>query len=253
LGRTSHGIPGQSTSYLDLERGYQRHWYNVYRTVAGGARQTELLVANIQGTSYTDNIPDNQLRNQTPNFSPGGIAECLEAILPSRLPQVQTRLIHVLLRQTTKDSTACSAQTWGVTFDSEWADDVSSGLMHELGHTLGLMHGGSDPYSNYKSNYLSIMNYSYDYNRGGTASFNFGSLPGCKINNSSTSIECRTMRPLDYSRKALPSLTENALFEPLGIAGPAGYRVLWYVPDGAGDFDSIIGAADPTARLEPRW
>jgi len=40
------------------------------------------------------------------------------------------------------------------------------------------------------------------------------------------------MRPLDYSRKALPSLTENALFEPLGIAGPAGYRVLWYVPMG---------------------
>src|SRR5438128_225063 len=36
----------------------------------------------------------------------------------------------------------------------------SSTLMHELGHNLGLHHGGDED-TNYKPNYLSIMNYMY--------------------------------------------------------------------------------------------
>ncbi len=35
-------------------------------------------------------------------------------------------------------------------------------LMHELGHTFGLRHGGSD-HTIYKPNYLSIMNYLYSH------------------------------------------------------------------------------------------
>lgn len=35
-------------------------------------------------------------------------------------------------------------------------------LMHELGHNLGLRHGGNDD-NNYKPNYLSIMNYEYQF------------------------------------------------------------------------------------------
>nr|WP_242588921.1 hypothetical protein [Corallococcus macrosporus] len=35
-------------------------------------------------------------------------------------------------------------------------------LMHELGHNIGLRHGGNDD-SNYKPNYLSIMNYEYQF------------------------------------------------------------------------------------------
>lgn len=34
-------------------------------------------------------------------------------------------------------------------------------VMHELGHNLGLSHGGMDDKVNYKTNYLSIMNYLY--------------------------------------------------------------------------------------------
>ena len=36
-------------------------------------------------------------------------------------------------------------------------------LMHELGHTLGLVHGGNQSLNdlNYKPNYLSVMNYLY--------------------------------------------------------------------------------------------
>lgn len=37
----------------------------------------------------------------------------------------------------------------------------ASTLMHEFGHNLGLGHGGDDLFTNYKPNYLSIMNYLY--------------------------------------------------------------------------------------------
>jgi len=38
---------------------------------------------------------------------------------------------------------------------------MAATFMHELGHNLGLYHGGDDPNNNYKPNYLSIMNYLY--------------------------------------------------------------------------------------------
>jgi len=42
-------------------------------------------------------------------------------------------------------------------------DDQAAVFMHELGHALGLGHGG-DTSNNYKPNYLSIMNYAFQYN-----------------------------------------------------------------------------------------
>lgn len=57
-------------------------------------------------------------------------------------------------------------------------------LMHELGHNLNLRHGGGDC-TNYKPNYLSIMNYWFQFS---------GILPG---------------GGLDYSRVALPDLDER--------------------------------------------
>jgi hypothetical protein len=59
------------------------------------------------------------------------------------------------------------------------ADQQEGTFMHELGHNLGLDHGGNDS-MNYKPNYLSVMNYSFQM----------------------TSIV--PDRPLDYSRWALP-------------------------------------------------
>lgn len=67
-------------------------------------------------------------------------------------------------------------------------------LMHEFGHLLGLRHGGGDN-TNYKPNYLSIMNYGFQFaNR----------TPD---------------RPLDYSRWKLPDLDTGALDENAGILG----------------------------------
>ena len=65
-------------------------------------------------------------------------------------------------------------------------------FMHELGHTLGLRHGGSDNV-HYKPNYLSIMNYS----------FQVTGLVGTN--------------EVNYSEYVLPSLNENSLNENNGI------------------------------------
>ena len=71
-------------------------------------------------------------------------------------------------------------------------DQAAGTYMHELGHNLDLRHGGSDNL-NYKPNYLSIMNYS----------FQFTGLQGTG--------------KYDYSHYKLPDLDENSLNENSGI------------------------------------
>ena len=85
--------------------------------------------------------------------------------------------------------------------------------MHELGHNLGLRHGGDD-HTNYKPSYLSIMNYS----------FQFG---GLRLSDGS--------RRFDYSTVGVP-LDENALDEATGFgfapgSAPAQYETLVRCPN----------------------
>ncbi len=72
-------------------------------------------------------------------------------------------------------------------------------FMHELGHNLGLRHGGDDDI-NYKPNFLSMMNYSFQ-------------TRGLRINGQDGHF--------DYSRFALPDLNENDLDETVGLNGGA--------------------------------
>jgi hypothetical protein len=67
-------------------------------------------------------------------------------------------------------------------------------FMHELGHTLGLGHGGVDHF-NCKPNYLSIMSYYYQFE---------GLYPG---------------RKLTYSEQNLHTLNQRDLNERVGLAG----------------------------------
>jgi hypothetical protein len=83
-------------------------------------------------------------------------------------------------------------------------DDQESAVMHELGHNLGLYHGGGVPpdvngngydlvddnADNCKPNYLSVMSYTYEFR--------------------STNDVCR---PLDYSSSSLNTLNENSLVD----------------------------------------
>ena len=77
-------------------------------------------------------------------------------------------------------------------------DEEEGVLMHEFGHTLGLRHGGGDDI-NQKPNYFSVMNYHWADNW-----INLF-VPGYS-------------RPLDFSRDSLPTLIENNLSEPAGVA-----------------------------------
>jgi hypothetical protein len=74
-------------------------------------------------------------------------------------------------------------------------------FVHELGHNLGLRHGGTD-HVNYKPNLLSVMNYSFQ-----TDGIPYTRNDGVRF------------RIFDYSRFYLPALNENNLNEATGL-GP---------------------------------
>jgi hypothetical protein len=94
--------------------------------------------------------------------------------------------------------------------------DQSGSFMHELGHALGLGHGGGDKI-NCKPNYHSIMSYVYQ-----TTGIPDASLPPPTVDlNDDGTIDGRDRLRLDYSRVALKDLDEDALDEGDGIgAGP---------------------------------
>lgn len=88
-------------------------------------------------------------------------------------------------------------------------------FMHELGHNLDLEHGGGDSF-NYKPNYLSVMNYTFQ-------------MPYIVPN-----------RPLDYSRWVLPTPVED------------GSGVLGSCADGVDNAaDTVKDSADPDCQKAP--
>jgi hypothetical protein len=97
-------------------------------------------------------------------------------------------------------------------------DEQAGTFMHELGHALGLKHGGGDNV-NYKPNYLSIMNYAFQ-------------LPDLNPN-----------RPLDYSRVKLPDLDETHLDENKGVGAEVAGQPLMTVFSNRWGNASILSAA----------
>lgn len=118
-------------------------------------------------------------------------------------------------------------------------DHQAGTFMHELGHTLGLTHGGGydDAITrtsyNCKQNYLSVMNYIYQFD-------------GLWVNG----------RPLDYSRFKLPDLDKAALQEANGIgcatpgACPANPRVTWGPPRSNGSIDGRALDEDASGAID---
>ena len=78
----------------------------------------------------------------------------------------------------------------------------SSTFMHELGHTLGLLHGGNDEVG-CKPNYLSIMNYSLQ------------------------TPNLAPRRPMTYSSHQLAELDESKLDETAPFQGPNGHWIVF--------------------------
>lgn len=81
-------------------------------------------------------------------------------------------------------------------------------FMHELGHNLGLLHGG-DENKNYKPNYISVMNYAF-------------LSTGIPYTLPNGTVAWR----LDYSNYTYPTLDENHLNETAGLGGYPGDRDL---------------------------
>ncbi|MFO0836084.1 MAG: hypothetical protein U0638_14020 [Phycisphaerales bacterium] len=95
-------------------------------------------------------------------------------------------------------------------------EDLAMAFMHELGHNLGLDHGGGDAI-NGKPNYPSIMNYVYAYRMAWSAGF----------------------WKLDYSGAGaalLPVINETSIDESTGIGSAGGVYAKWFAPYGY-DFD----------------
>ena len=97
-------------------------------------------------------------------------------------------------------------------------DNQTAGtIMHELGHTVMLRHGGLTGNPNCAPNYLSVMNYLYQ-------------LRGLK----------HGVLAVDYSGEALADLNESSLFETTGLGGFPLYAAAWYAP--------FAGIGTPVAR-----
>jgi hypothetical protein len=125
--------------------------------------------------------------------------------------------------------------TFGFWVDSALpvTDEMVAGtFMHQLGHNLNLLHGGSDDLIQ-KPNYFSVMNPSYQFGIGVSA------LPGPYP---TSPVDPSESRRIDYSAQALAPLDEcgvdgvsGGLDELLGVSGDPGGRdvVVFYTDAGA--------------------
>ncbi|HEV2120368.1 MAG TPA: right-handed parallel beta-helix repeat-containing protein [Candidatus Bathyarchaeia archaeon] len=84
-------------------------------------------------------------------------------------------------------------------------------LMHELGHNLGLMHGGTDEV-NRKPNYLSVMSYEH------------------QVVGIITKTPTGNVTRFDYSSQALPTLNETSLNDWTVLSNASDYTS-WVCPD----------------------
>ncbi|MCX9080925.1 MAG: DUF3344 domain-containing protein [Candidatus Methanoperedens sp.] len=141
-----------------------------------------------------------------------------EAIKTANFPKAREYTHHYSIFAHGYNAEGSSGLAWGSNFmvslgtwgSGDTANAEVGTFVHELGHNLGLSHGGIDGI-NYKPNYLSIMNYNFQID---------GVYRDGKGGN------------YDYQRVAPYTLNEKALNESNGILYASGYGTKWYDQDG---------------------
>ena len=120
---------------------------------------------------------------------------------------------------------------WAADTSGTGAAYIRNSIVHELGHNLGLRHGG-DEACNYKPNYSSVMNYRYEF---------VGVDSGCLGTGDGAST-------LDYSHGDRLTLDENNLDETVGMCTNAVVPVDW---NGDLQYTSGVVADINNYSLEP--
>ena len=132
---------------------------------------------------------------------------------------------------------------WGLPTLNLLINLQASTVMHELGHNLGLRHGGFED-TNYKPNYWSVMNYLYqlegmDGNPSGRTAYQrwlYYTTAGptqtpllCAMANSPCGLPAQFI--MDYSDGTSSSLNETALYEAnnIGRGSTTGAYADWYM------------------------
>ncbi|MFI5779496.1 hypothetical protein [Nocardia sp. NPDC051570] len=161
--------------------------------------------------------------NQVPydsNLSP--VDDEVAAIKGNNFNAKRSHVFHYMIWGDSYDNGCSSGISLGIPADTfvvalgprcGWNPDDDSNVgtfIHELGHNLGLKHGGTD-HVNYKPNYLSVMNYSFQFS--GVPRTDGGSYFG-------------------YSNVNPNALNESALGEGSGLGqAAAGWKTVYFCPD----------------------
>jgi hypothetical protein len=146
------------------------------------------------------------------------------ALKSAHFNPARAKIFHYMIWAHGYDGGSSSGYSFGIPADSFivtlglWgghgsSDEKVGTFIHELGHNLGLGHGGNEG-KNRKSNYLSVM--SYNFQTGGV--LRTGTTPPY----------------FGYSYYDLPDLNEASLNESVGLNSglAATYRTRWYCPSG---------------------
>jgi hypothetical protein len=164
--------------------------------------------------------------NQVPYDSNLSPAESqTDAIKNANFASARKAVFHYMLWADDYDNSCSSGNAFAIPNDTfivtmgpkcGWTvtENMNVGtFIHELGHDLGLTHGGTDSV-NYKPNYLSVMNYS----------FQFDGVPRTSGANW-----------FSYSNFAPPALNENSLNESVGLntSQASTWKTSWKCPNGS--------------------
>jgi hypothetical protein len=146
------------------------------------------------------------------------------AIKAANFAAVRKAVFHYMIWGDSYDGGCSSGQAFNIPNDTfivtvgpkcGWnaTDDTNVGtFVHELGHNIGLKHGGTDNL-NYKPNYLSVMNYSFQ-------------LGGVRKSDGT--------KYWGYSNVQPTSINEARPDETVGLGSlGAGYKTSWKCPNGS--------------------